>query len=304
VSGAGLARAHPSHLPGLVLLDAQAKAESLMTSLLRIMLALCAVVLPVLAARLAVSWLAPGVPATAVVSAFVSVVTGFLGYRVYVRGVEKRPLAELGREGALRELGCGALIGALLFGGTIGVLAWVGVYHVAGFGTGYDLIAALAAAVGAGVLEEIVFRGVIFRIVEESLGSGIALAVSAVIFGLIHLVNPHATLQGALAIIFEAGILLAAAYLFTRRLWLPIGLHVGWNFTQGGLFGAAVSGSSARGLLRGTLAGPAWLSGGEFGPEASVVAIALCTTAGLGLLIGAGRKGSFRQAFWRKGLLA
>jgi len=275
-----------------------------MTSLLRVVLAVLAVVLPVLAVHIVVSRLAPGMAASGVVSACLGAAAGFWGYSVYVRRVEKRPLAEFAGEGALGELGCGLLIGTSLFAATIGVLALLGVYHVTAMGTASDLIAALASAISAGVLEEIVFRGVIFRIMEAALGSIVAVAASAAIFGLLHLINPQATLQGAIAISFEAGILLAAAYLLTRRLWLPIGLHVGWNFTQGGVFGAAVSGSASSGLLRGSLTGADWLSGGVFGPEASIIAIAVCTTAGLGLLIGAGRKGSFRPAFWSKRSLA
>jgi uncharacterized protein len=99
----------------------------------------------------------------------------------------------------------------------------------------------------AGVREEIVFRGLIFRIAEESLGTVWALAISATLFGVIHLIGPNATVLGALVIIFEAGILLAAAFVLTRRLWLCIGLHVAWNFTQCGIFGVAVSGTASKG---------------------------------------------------------
>jgi hypothetical protein len=141
---------------------------------------------------------------------------------------------------------------------------------------------------------------VIFRISEESLGTPLALALSAAIFGLIHLFNPHSTLWGAIAIILEAGIMLGAAYILTRRLWFPIGIHFAWNFTQGGIFGVAVSGSRSTGLLRGTLSGPDWLSGGEFGAEGSAPAIVLCATAGIVLLAIARRKNHFVQPFWRR----
>ena len=69
----------------------------------------------------------------------------------------------------------------------------------------------------------------------------------------------------AIAIMLEAGVLLGSAYFLTRRLWLPIGLHIGWNFTQGGVFGIAVSGHPSSGLLQAVLSGPTWLSGGAFG---------------------------------------
>jgi hypothetical protein len=74
--------------------------------------------------------------------------------------------------------------------------------------------------------------------------------------------------QGALSIIFESGVLLAAAFVVTRRLWFPIGMHFAWNFTQGGIFGVAVSGGAASGLFRGQLSGPACFPEERSGPKA------------------------------------
>ena len=80
----------------------------------------------------------------------------------------------------------------------------------------------------------------------------------------------------------EAGVLLGAAYAATTRLWLPIGLHVGWNFTEGSLFGMSVSGGTATGgLVRGSLNGPQILTGGQFGPEASIVAVIISLAVSL-----------------------
>jgi hypothetical protein len=142
-------------------------------------------------------------------------------------------------------------------------------------------------------------RGIVFRISEELVGTWGSLAISAGLFGVLHLANPHATLTAAVAIALEAGVLLAAAYLVTRRLWFAIGLHAGWNFTQGGIFGVAVSGFEAKGLLKGSLSGPPWLSGGEFGAEASLIAVAVCVSAALPLLLFAARGGQWRAAPWR-----
>lgn len=91
-----------------------------------------------------------------------------------------------------------------------------------------------------------------------------------------HLLNPNATLVAAVAITLEAGVRLAAACLLTGRLWLSMGVHFAWNFTQGGIFGAAVSGQASTGLLRSLLQGPALLTGGDFGAEASAVAVVVC----------------------------
>jgi uncharacterized protein len=97
-----------------------------------------------------------------------------------------------------------------------------------------------------------------------------ALVISGLVFGLLHVANPNATLLAGLAIAIEAGILLGGVYMLTRRLWLAMGLHLAWNLTQGGVYGVAVSGHAMDGLLESALSGPAWLSGGAFGAEASV----------------------------------
>ena len=217
----------------------------------------------------------------------------FLGYAAYVRWIERRPLKELAAQGAAPEVALGLMLGAVLFAVTIGILRLAGAFHVDGTAPASVMAGPFAAAISASVVEELLFRGVIFRIVESALGSVPALVLSAVVFGLLHLLNAHASVQGAVAIMLEAGILLAAAFMVTRRLWLPIGLHIGWNFTQGGIFGVAVSGTATTGVLHGVLSGPAWLSGGIFGAEASLVAVIVCLVAAAALLRMALRRGHF-----------
>ena len=264
----------------------------------RIVLAALAVFLPVLLlqAGLGLTKLS-GTPFRCV-SALMSAGVGLLGYSLYVRFVETRELAEFDSRGALKELGIGYLIGTSLFAATVMCLSLLGVFKLTGIGSWSAVAWPLASAIVAGVLEEVLFRGVLFRIIEESLGSWFALAVSAGIFGLVHLNSPSPTLLGVVSIMFEAGILLASAYMLTRRLWLPIGVHIAWNFTQGGVFGIAVSGTRSDGLLRGSLTGPEWLSGGTFGAEASVVAVSLCLTVAIAFLFLASRRGHFVRPRW------
>ncbi|HEY2676543.1 MAG TPA: CPBP family intramembrane glutamic endopeptidase [Steroidobacteraceae bacterium] len=223
-----------------------------------------------------------------------------VAYRAYVRLVEKRAVTELSRHHAMRELAAGLALGALLLSVSIGILAALGVYQVTGNNGWRAMLAILYGAILSGVLEEVVVRGVIFRIVEQSLGSWISLAISALLFGAAHLANHGATLLNAGAISIEAGVLLAAAYMVTRRLWFCIGIHIAWNFTQGGIFSGAVSGGVSHGLLQAKLVGPEWLTGGEFGVEASVVAFAVCTIAGVLLLAIALRKGEIIRPFWSR----
>ena len=163
------------------------------------------------------------------------------------------------------------------------------------------MFASVPGFILTGVLEETLVRGIVFRILEKSLGSWLALGISAALFGLLHLLNPGATLLNAAAIAIEAGVLLAAAYMLTRRLWLCIGTHIAWNFTQGGIFSVAVSGGASKGLLQSRMIGPDWLTGGTFGAEASVVALGVCLAAGIALAVLAAKKGHIVPAFWSRG---
>jgi len=224
-----------------------------------------------------------------------------VAYYAYVRVVEKRRVSELSTQHAPRELGAGLLIGSLLLSLTIGALALLGMYRVTGNNGWSALWAPVPGFILAAVLEEVVMRAVLFRILEQSLGSWIALAVSAALFGLLHLNNPGATGIDAACIMLECGVLLAAAYMLTRRLWLCVGMHFAWNFAQGGIFSAAVSGMKATGFLQAQMTGTAWLTGGGFGAEASLVALLLCTIAGILLLLAAARRDHIVQPFWSAG---
>ena len=122
--------------------------------------------------------------------------------------------------------------------------------------------------------EEILFRGVLFRWFDEMWGFAGALIVSALVFGLVHITNDNATWWSSLAIAIEAGLLLGAAYKWSGTLWLPIGIHWAWNFSQGNIFGFEVSGNEAGpSLLHAQVEGPEWITGGAFGAEASVIAV-------------------------------
>jgi len=83
-------------------------------------------------------------------------------------------------------------------------------------------------------------------------------------------------------------------------LWLPIGIHIGWNFTQGGIFSVPVSGWTQEGLFQGSLTGPEWLSGGQFGVEGSIVAVVVCVSLALVLLQQSERRGHFIAPRWKR----
>ena len=205
-------------------------------------------------------------------------------YAAYVRMVEKRPLRELSLPGAGREFGLGLCLGMAVFALAILILAGVGVYRITGQNALSVMLATIPGFLVVAVFEEVLFRAIIFRILETSLGSWNALALSSLAFGLMHLGNPSAGLLSALAIAIEAGLMLGAAYMLTRRLWLCVAVHFGWNFAQGGIFSVAVSGHQQKGLFEAQMAGAEWLTGGRFGVEGSLVALVLCTLVGIAML--------------------
>lgn len=204
----------------------------------------------------------------------VTAVLGVVVYRWVVRRTERREPTELSRDGWGGKLSRGTLIGLAMFAAVIANIAFLGGYHVEGWGSPMGALGLLGFMAAVAVAEELLFRGVLFRIIEERTGTWIALALTGVVFGAMHLANPDATLWGATAIAIEAGFMLAACYAATRNLWIPIGLHLGWNFAAGGIFSVAVSGNGeSKGLLDASTSGPVALSGGAFGPEGSLYAV-------------------------------
>jgi len=192
-----------------------------------------------------------------------------------------------------------ALLGYAIL--VVGVLYLAGSYHVIGTDPQVDwLPGVLVAGIGAGISEEIITRGVIFRVVEEGLGTWWALVISALFFGGAHIFNPGATLWSSAAIAIEAGLLLAMIYHVTRSLWACIGLHAGWNIMQGTVYGIPVSGGASKGWLISSRTGPDWLSGGVFGAEASVVALLACSLVTLALLMVALRRESIVAPAWSR----
>jgi uncharacterized protein len=222
-------------------------------------------------------------------------------YSAWGRFIERREVTELSTPGMGREWATGALIGAALYVACAGVLILLGLYRIDGLNPWTYLVPAIAMALSSGIFEELFFRGVVFRSVEDLMGTWIALIVSSLLFGFLHLLNPGGTLEGAIYISIEAGLLLAAAYLVTRRLWMSIGFHMAWNYTQSAIFSGVVSGNEAsQGPIRSTVQGSALLTGGKFGVESSVLALLVCTTTGVVMLAMAVWRGKIVPPAWKR----
>lgn len=216
------------------------------------------------------------------------------------RMMDRRSLTEYGLSYGYRfqkELGIGLALGAgamtLIF-----LVEWAaGWISITGFGWDRHsvmpyavwFLSYLLAMFIIGFYEELIFRGYqIFNMVEGLHSSDfgiktagtVAIAISSVIFGVLHAANPNASLISTFNIIL-AGVMLAVPYLMTGSLAIPIGIHISWNFFQGGIFGFAVSGTPFRGsLLQIDQTGASYITGGNFGPEAGLIGI-----VGMGLIL-------------------
>ena len=131
----------------------------------------------------------------------------------------------------------------------------------------------LLVTVLIGYWEELFFRGYLFQNMVEGLGLRPAVIVSCLLYGAAHAANPNAGITSTVIIVLF-GYLRLYGYLATGLLWLSIGMHIGWNFFQGPVFGYAASGQTdIASLLTHQPSSADWLSGGKFGPEASVITI-------------------------------
>jgi hypothetical protein len=224
------------------------------------------------------------------------------GYAAVVYFIERRPPSEVALTGGGgRQFIFGAMLGFSLYATCVLILVALGYCTIEATGNWQVLVPGIALTLGTGFYEELWFRGAVFRLTEEWFGSWIAIVVSSLVFGFVHLSTEGATVMDVTFISIEAGLLLAAAYMLTRRLWLCIGFHAAWNFTQGSVFSGAVSGTQEpTGLIKTTMHGPELITGGNFGMEASVVALVLLTTTGVVMLVMAIRRGEVRSPMWTR----
>jgi membrane protease YdiL (CAAX protease family) len=215
-------------------------------------------------------------------------------YARAVRLLEHRSAAEVavGIRGIALAL-LGVILGIAIIGSYVLVLRGFGAAQVSG-GTGLsatlnvlnEFLVPWLTAVG----EELLFRAVLFRIAEEMFGTVSAVLISAVLFALAHAANPAANPATLFSLAAGMGVLLAIAFAVTRNVWLPIGLHMGWNLAEGFLFGLPNSGiADPLNVARTTVSGPSMLTGGAFGPEGSLVLLALSLAVAI-VILAVGRR--------------
>ncbi|MFQ6600332.1 CPBP family intramembrane glutamic endopeptidase [Flavobacterium sp. C3NV] len=223
-----------------------------------------------------------------------------LSYILFFKKYDKRAVTEFAAKGLAKNLIIGASIGFILQSLTILVIYLNGSYSVISINPVSFILIPFALMFTVAIIEEILVRGIIFRIMEEKLGSYVSLIISSVLFGALHLANPHSTLISSICIT-TAGFLMGAAFIYSRNLWMPIALHFAWNFTQSGIFGAITSGNDkTKSLLEAKIQGPEFITGGAFGPEGSIEAIAFCAIGTIIILILSRKQNKIIKPYWKQ----
>ncbi|MFB3918052.1 MAG: lysostaphin resistance A-like protein [Terriglobales bacterium] len=191
--------------------------------------------------------------------------------------VERNPLAAMGlpfHALSLVQTAIGLLIGSGMIVLAVAVIAVFGGLQVQAKFTPHAILLAgveLVILLTGAMAEELMFRGYPFQRLIEAIGPPSAIVVFSLLFGAVHLRNPHASLWGFLNTIL-VGVLFSVAYLRTRSLWTPCGMHFSWNAMLGLIFGLPVSGLTEFAVVvRSHAGGPVWLTGGEYGIEASAL---------------------------------
>lgn len=235
--------------------------------------------------------------------ALMLLVTVFLIFRLYglyTRKVEAREPTELSARGAFGEFGKGAGLAVAIIGLCWAIMFLAGAYEFVALGSAWMLPYALAVFGGGAFLQVMLFRVIFFRLTEELLGTWIAYVLISVLFGAAHLLNGNMDALSLFTMIF-GDVLLASTFVLTRRLWLVWGLHAGWNFTQDGILGMPNSGiTRLPSWIEADTGGPAWLSGGDYGLDGSLLALGLTVTLGACFFVLAWRRERIVAPRWRR----
>jgi membrane protease YdiL (CAAX protease family) len=228
--------------------------------------------------RIAPSWVA------ALVEGLVYLVGVVVLTSAFCRFVDRTSLRSLGlqAQGWLAKLaagwGLGTFLQFLAFA-ALGIAGWLTVERAVW--QPVDLVASIVGWLIISFNEELSFRGYILQRLAQAWGLPAAIVVSSLVFALVHVLNPNVQ-PLAMVSLFVAGLLLACAYLVSRSLWLPIGLHIGWNLAEIHLLGFPGSGRTEPALIRSVVSGPELMTGGAFGPEGGLIGL---TATALGILI-------------------
>lgn len=223
-----------------------------------------------------------------------------LSYRSYTNYVENRKALELNTKSFIPEIGLGFFISIGVVCFMVILLMLLGYYRIDSFNFPGVFADRIAEYYMGSFIEELIFRLILFKLVEEFAGSWIGIIVQGLVFGFAHIGNENATIWTSLSLVISDTILFGAAYMLTRRIWLIWGMHFSWNFFQEGIFGMPNSGYQKDGLIRPIINGPEWITGGKFGIEASIISTLILFVLGLIILKKAIEKNQLVLPVWKR----
>jgi len=227
----------------------------------------------------------------------ISIIFVLVSYIALYRFYERRKITELSTRNIGKYLLAGLLLGILVPSLSVIVAYLRGefvVLSISNFTNVFlrDLTISIGFVIAGALFEEVLFRGVLFRLIEEKLGSYLALIISCLIFGFAHLMNENSSFFAGFAISIIS-LLITSTYMYTRNLWFPIAIHFAWNFAQGDIFGMPVSGDpSSTSIIVSQLEGSKWFTGGDWGIEATVQMVVFSLIVGIMLLVLSHKKGN------------
>jgi membrane protease YdiL (CAAX protease family) len=204
---------------------------------------------------------------------------------------EKRKITELSFSSFGRSANLGFFTGFFLQSLFIFVIFIAGSYGIIQVNPFSSMIPAFTMALTAGFVAEIIIIGIVFRLIELQFGTAVSLTIMIVLFIIAHSGVKDGNLISVLSTSINAGLLLPAAYVFARNLWLPIFIHFAWDFTEPGIYGAInPSISITKSLFESKISGSRLITGGPLGPQNSIQALIICLVLGFIFLRLAKRK--------------
>jgi membrane protease YdiL (CAAX protease family) len=221
-------------------------------------------------------------------------------WRAYCRIIEKREAYEFGLRRAVPEFLLGVILALSVVGTTVFVFFQAGIYQIGSFNAPLIIVSSLATYMTGSLMQEIIARLIVYRLTEEFLGTWAAIAISALFFGIAHAANPNQTALSTFNLIITS-FLFIGPFMLSRRVWMVLGMHFAWNFTQTGIFGMPNSGIPIPGYITPIINGPDWLTGGAVGIENSVLTVGLSLALSAILMVVVIRRGQIVKPRWRRG---
>ena len=235
-----------------------------------------------------------------VIVGVIEVALSTAGYIVLFRLYDKRRIHELSSATFGRYAIIGSLAGVVMQALFIFVIWLAGTYVIINVNVVSTIVTPFAFALTAGFIAELIMIGVVFRLLEEQMGTVISLATFIILFTILHINIKGANLVSVGATAMQAGFMLPAAFVFSRSLWFPIFLHFGWDFAEPGIFGGInPSTSLTHGLFTSKITGNILVTGGTNGPQDSLSSLILCTLLGCVFVLVAKRNNSLIKPVWQ-----